>query len=151
MEMKICGDCGLEKSADEYYKDRATKDGLRRRCKACVRVYLADNKEHIAARMKIYQADHKEHIADYQKTYSQSPKGKITRNIGRKKYCQNHPEKKSAKNAVYLAIKNGIIRRSVFCEGCGLPAITQAHHEDYNKPLKVDWLCNDCHTTIRVL
>jgi hypothetical protein len=30
------------------------------------------------------------------------------------------------------------------CEGCGDPAV-QMHHDDYDKPLEVRWLCIDCH------
>lgn len=31
------------------------------------------------------------------------------------------------------------------CKECGAPK-AQAHHEDYTKPLDVDWLCPRCHT-----
>lgn len=51
---------------------------------------------------------------EQQKTYAQSPSGKIARQAARKKFTAKYPEKKSAKNAVYIAVKNGIIRRSVF-------------------------------------
>lgn len=30
------------------------------------------------------------------------------------------------------------------CNDCGSTA-TEAHHEDYSKPLDVVWLCRDCH------
>lgn len=30
------------------------------------------------------------------------------------------------------------------CEDCGNPD-SQMHHEDYDKPLEVTWLCRDCH------
>lgn len=30
------------------------------------------------------------------------------------------------------------------CENCGSPD-SQMHHEDYDKPLEVTWLCRDCH------
>ncbi len=53
--------------------------------------------------------------------------------------------KNAAKNAIHYAIKTGKLKRSVFCESCGLPARIEGHHQDYNKPLKVDWLCNTCH------
>lgn len=30
------------------------------------------------------------------------------------------------------------------CKECGDPN-TEMHHEDYDKPLEVTWLCRDCH------
>jgi len=31
------------------------------------------------------------------------------------------------------------------CEACGKGDFIQAHHEDYNKPTEVIWLCAACH------
>ena len=49
------------------------------------------------------------------------------------------------------AIKNGILKPSP-CEECGCEGemtdgrnLIQAHHNDYNKPLEVTWLCQPCH------
>ena len=98
-----------------------------------------------------------------QKAYEQTESGKKTRQAARIKYEKNHPEKKAVKlaryqlkypekekahNAISNAIRDGIIRRSVFCEVCGLPAITQAHHSDYSELLSVLWACQICHTKI---
>lgn len=41
------------------------------------------------------------------------------------------------------AIASGKLTRQP-CEVCGEPK-TQAHHEDYTKPLEVQWLCVSCH------
>lgn len=34
------------------------------------------------------------------------------------------------------------------CAFCGVPADTQAHHVDYDKPLLLVWLCPACHLNI---
>jgi hypothetical protein len=51
---------------------------------------------------------------------------------------------------VNKAMKGGYLKR-LPCEVCG-KEITQAHHEDYSKPLDVNWLCvrhhNDRHIYI---
>lgn len=39
MATKVCSKCKVEKDVGEFHRDKTTKDGLRRRCKACVRVY----------------------------------------------------------------------------------------------------------------
>ncbi len=80
-----------------------------------------------------------------QKAYAQTESGKKIRKVARAKYRRNHPKETRAKWAVDRASRGGKIRRSVFCEFCGLPAKTEAHHTDYNKLLKVDWLCDTCH------
>ncbi len=37
--MKVCTQCGVEKELSEFYKDKTRKDGLRRWCKDCCKVY----------------------------------------------------------------------------------------------------------------
>lgn len=37
--MKICFECGAEKSIHEFYKNRSTIDGLKATCKACAAAY----------------------------------------------------------------------------------------------------------------
>ena len=59
---------------------------------------------------------------------------------------------KRAAHVVEKAIKKGIIIPSATCEVCGATKTfrdgrrgIQAHHDDYNKPLEVRWLCQKCH------
>jgi hypothetical protein len=59
-------------------------------------------------------------------------------------YRAEHPEKVRARNAVNNAIRDGrMIRRP--CEICG--GKSEAHHDDYNRPLDVRWLCRKHHDT----
>ena len=53
--------------------------------------------------------------------------------------------KKAAQNAANYAIKRGILIRPENCEKCGVKARIIAHHEDYQKQLEVDFICNSCH------
>lgn len=41
------------------------------------------------------------------------------------------------------AVRRGKLSRAK-CEGCGAEA-AEAHHVDYQQPLKVSWLCKACH------
>lgn len=57
-----------------------------------------------------------------------------------------------AHNLVEVAIKQGVLSRRDTCEVCGKGgqmadgrSRVQAHHDDYNKPLEVRWLCQTCH------
>ena len=56
-----------------------------------------------------------------------------------------------AHNMVEAAVERGILVRGP-CEECGKDgqfsdgrSEVQAHHDDYNKPLEVRWLCQKCH------
>lgn len=57
-----------------------------------------------------------------------------------------------AQNILEKAIKKGVVKRLQFCEQCGSRGqfkdgrtSIQAHHPDYNDPLRVLWLCQKCH------
>jgi len=58
------------------------------------------------------------------------------------KWRAKYPGKRRAHVKVMIAIKGGKLQRGV-CP-CG-ETKTQAHHDDYRKPLEVRWLCRDCH------
>ena len=53
------------------------------------------------------------------------------------------PIKRKAQVAVANAIRDGRLKREP-CEKCGAEP-TQAHHDDYLKPLEVRWLCRTHH------
>lgn len=63
-----------------------------------------------------------------------------------------YPNKQAARLAVRAAIKRGEIVKMP-CEICGCVK-SQAHHDDYDKPLDVRWLCvphhNEHHTRERL-
>jgi ribosomal protein S27AE len=59
-------------------------------------------------------------------------------------YRRRHPERDRARNAVRRAIENGDLEREP-CVRCGATENIHAHHSDYAQPLKVTWLCGECH------
>jgi hypothetical protein len=67
----------------------------------------------------------------------------------------NHKQwRKKAKASALVtgAVKAGILVRPDLCETCGKPprgkGKINAHHEDYDFPLDVQWLCPKCHTRL---
>ena len=58
---------------------------------------------------------------------------------------RKHPERNRARRAVSSAIKRGMLTRPKHCNDCGLESYCEAHHESYDKPLNVMWLCRKCH------
>ena len=59
--------------------------------------------------------------------------------------CVNQDVKRKANRAVQRAIVSGKLIRPTSCEECGSAGKIDAHHEDYSKPLEVNWLCKKCH------
>lgn len=56
---------------------------------------------------------------------------------------QKNPQRFRAMQIIHTAIRNGTLVRAV-CEICANPK-SEAHHENYDKPLEVQWLCRRHH------
>jgi len=57
------------------------------------------------------------------------------------------PAQRRAQWAVSYALEKGRLVRPLCCPQCGRKVRVDAHHEDYSKPLEVEWLCRRCHMT----
>lgn len=70
---------------------------------------------------------------------------------GRRRWANGKvaPEKNAVRTRVWDAIRRGFLVRPETCSRCGVadPKIN-AHHEDYSKPLDVQWLCYRCHAAV---
>jgi len=123
-KMKTCTKCGEAKQADEFYKRRRAKDGLRCQCKACdaaykkgynaehkeenaarnkawrdanpdkVAAYCAEHAEEIAARSRIYRAEHADGVAAYGRVYCADHADEVAARM--REWRQANPEKKAA-------------------------------------------------------
>ena len=51
---------------------------------------------------------------------------------------------------VRKAIRRGLLKRPNKCSMCGKESRTHGHHNDYNSPLDVLWLCASCHKKIHL-
>lgn len=61
----------------------------------------------------------------------------------RRRQRERWPEREEARRMTHAAIARGELVRQP-CEKCQA-AKTEAHHDDYTKPLAVRWLCRRCH------
>ena len=75
--MKHCTKCGVEKSLEEFSKQKTGKDGRRASCKACYKAYYKANKEKINVKQKAWRDSNKGKIAERGKAWRDSNKGKI--------------------------------------------------------------------------
>lgn len=127
---KTCFKCKAEKPITEFYVHPQMGDGRLNKCKECTRRDVAAN----------YRANI-EHYVEYERQRFKRPKRKAQI----KKYHRERraPEKRIANQAASNAIRDGRLIRKP-CEVCGAEKV-EAHHDDYNKPLEVRWLCRKHH------
>lgn len=138
MDDKRCPKCGATKNQSEFYKDRSRKDGLCCWCKSCQREYGWSAKGKESDRKYQQSVKGKES----REKFNQSAKGKEVQSKGQKKYRQFNPEKTKARHTVAYALKTGrLIKKPCYCGETKV----EAHHDDYSKPLDVEWLCNKHH------
>jgi hypothetical protein len=68
------------------------------------------------------------------------------------KWRAKNPEKYKCHQILNWALRNGIIRKPNKCSRCPKKITDKkylhGHHEDYSSPLKVVWVCNQCHCNI---
>jgi hypothetical protein len=130
--MKTCFKCGRSLPLDAFYPHPAMKDGRLGKCKDCT-------KEDVRAN---YAAKREQYSAYYAKR-NQEPERKESLLRHQRARRARHPERSRARNAVSNALRDGKLERQP-CERCESPR-SQAHHEDYSRPLDVRWLCFPCH------
>ena len=117
----ICVKCGAEKPLADYYAND-------RSCKVCRCAMVRENRR---TNPKVQERDRKRgsrQSKDYLKGY-------------RAKY----PKKYTAQTAVNNALRDGRLTKIENCVECDSDFAVEAHHDDYDFPLTVRWLCAVCH------
>jgi len=154
---KRCTRCGVEKPLTEYHLKKGRVDGHRSECKQCRYKHDAEHSVELAAARRRYYRENRERMLKQQSTYIRSEKGKAVRRKAGRKYSasaggrarkrawlskEEVKRKIWVRHLVQLAIKQGKLVPQG-CSVCGVKA--EAHHEDYERPLDVRWLCKSHH------
>jgi hypothetical protein len=127
--MKECFKCKKLKPISEFYKHSQMADGHLNKCKLCTKLDAYNHRHNSKSREKVLAYDRargNRQTSEYLKQY-------------RKKF----PNKYRAHNLVSRALSSKKLFRQP-CEICGKEN-TEAHHDDYAKPLNVRWLCAEHH------
>lgn len=78
--MKKCTKCGIEKELSQFTKDKSNKDGLARRCKACVTIggkqWYENNKERAKEASKQWYENNKGRRSSYEAVYYRTTEGR---------------------------------------------------------------------------
>jgi hypothetical protein len=125
--VKRCFKCGTVKPLGDFYPHPRMADGHLNKCKECTKKDVKPKND----------AERRKRSA-YEQQRQQRPDRKQQKLVYQRRYREQNPIKNAARNAVRNATRDGRLVRGV-CEVCGNVA-TQAHHDDYSKPLEVRWL-----------
>lgn len=126
---KVCFKCDIEKDLNQFYKHEQMLDGYLNKCKSCTKV---DVKKHREANI--------EKIREYDRNRGNRQSIEYF-----KEWAARFPKKYKAVNMVNNYIRDGKLKKKYECEQCDSNFSVVAHHDDYDKPLDVRWLCQACH------
>lgn len=126
---KKCFKCNEIKPLDGFYKHRAMPDGHVNKCKECNKKDVRENR---IAKVEYYRAYDRDRGNRQDKEY-------------RDKYIMDFPKKYKAHTMVSNSVRDGRMKREANCGECGSDFSVHAHHDDYDYPLTVRWLCAACH------
>lgn len=107
------------------------------------RKHYLENKEEVLRKNKAWLKKNPKKEKEYRRNYKKKNKEKIEEY--HKEYWAKYPEKYKAHRAVNNALAQGKMKKPDTCSRCTNTENIQGHHEDYNKPLEVIWLCAKCH------
>lgn len=161
MDNKVCPRCKNDLPRSEYYL-KPNGNLAASWCKACMR---------FNSQRYYHSPKGQEHFSAYRKTdtrreslgrYNNSPKRKATSQryydsgkavAGYRARAAKDPEWKKKRNAqarALWALKHGKIERGpcVYAHLDNCRGRMEMHHDDYDKPLEVRWVCRSHHTRI---
>lgn len=128
--MKKCFKCLKKKPLDKFYVHKRMGDGHLGKCIACTKKDVHE---------RYVNPKFRSRIIEYEKTRFKDPARKLKVLEYQRNRRLKFKGKSKAYQKVHRSISNGSLKKKP-CEKCG-NVKSQAHHEDYRKPLAVKWLC----------
>lgn len=129
---KECFKCKAIKPLEDFYKHPMMADGRVNKCKECNKNDVTANRN---KNIEKYRAFDRARAKIPERIKAQV---EITR-----AWRAEDSRRVVAHSAVARAIRNGLLIRMP-CVRCAAEK-SEAHHDDYDKPLEVMWLCSPCH------
>jgi hypothetical protein len=158
---QICNECKRDLPLTSFSKCSDRKNGVLGRCRECrgnakkARLRTPEGKayeqRYAPARrvnVRLRQSKKRDEINAKTRAYYQKHKERLQEQR-RARYAYNHSSHKlKANHLLQSAVRRGKIVKPKYCERCSkeVPSLfLHGHHEDYSKPLEVQWLCAGCH------
>lgn len=130
--MKKCTQCGEAKLEDCFYKNHRLKSGLTPACRDCTKANVTANR-----------LANLERVREYDRQRAKQPHRVRNAVEATRRWRAEDSRRSRAHVAVARAIRNGVIEKNP-CSRCNSDN-SYAHHESYDHPLVVVWLCQPCH------
>jgi hypothetical protein len=119
---KVCTRCKRELDLSAFARSsKGDANGLRAQCRDCCGEYN-----------RAWKREHPENHRAYNASW-----------------IERHPEATFAHYQLRNAVRRGELARPTSCESCGGTGRVHGHHDDYDRPLDVVWLCAVCHAARR--
>jgi hypothetical protein len=166
-EMKVCRKCSKTKEIEKFSKDKRRKDGHGSYCKECdnirnrerydpekAQIWAKKYAESGAFRTPEFREKNKVKCREYRRNNPEqaslhslrwAQNNREKRKAYQKKWRKSNLKQKAANSYLQQRIKKGLMERGSVCEDCNNQGKMEAHHNDYAKPLEVNWLCRRCH------
>ena len=136
MKTKVCSNpkCNKEKPLSEFYKHPQMKDGHLNKCKTCAKEDATTNRN-----------NNIEKVREYDRKRGKLPH-RLKLNTKITKDMRNRlPHVYKAHTALNNAVRDGKIIKPLLCSVCNKEKKLHGHHDDYSKPLDVEWVCTICY------
>lgn len=149
--MKRCTKCKRELPETDFNKNKREKSGLRAECRECQHIeYARYAKTPAAKERKVVWANSAfgrliSRKSDRDRNQSENRRDYKREKVAERRKNESTKVKERARNAVNNAIKQGKMVRGTRCEFAYTGECAgkiMAHHDDYNKPLDIRWLCS---------
>ena len=135
---KRCFRCGATKGLSEFYAHPRMADGHLNKCKDCAKNDASEFLRRKVATPDGLEAERARGREKYRRLYRVGPNWTSP--------PATRAQRIRASSVLARAVRSGKILRPRRCEDCGvIPKRIHGHHEDYNKPLAVIWVCSMCH------
>lgn len=125
-EIMICGKCKRDLPPEAFFASSKYW------CKEC----------RSSERKKRYRKNPEKYRAT-QKRYGETHRD--NENAKKAAWRRAHPLQTKAGHTLRNAVMRGKIVKPMACELCNRIAPLHGHHQDYSRPLEVQWLCVTCH------
>ncbi len=170
MTSKKCTKCKVEKELTEFKRIlRRGKRVVDSQCAECLAEYKRkhyrenrqayldkskrwreDNPERAKEVRRIYYEENAERLRAQKRDYSRRPEVIERQNERFREYRKDEEflRRERSRGMLNKRIQSKKITKPNRCSTCGEKGYVEAHHEDYDKPFDVIWICKLCHEDI---